>query len=457
MSWTRRKFLRTAALAGASLCGPRPALARGTSADAIVVGAGLSGLAAAKDLKDQGLSVLVLEAAGSAGGRTKLVGLGASLSVDLGGMWIHGWRGNPLTALVRQGGARLQTFDWDSGPTYFAEGSVLGARELAADERRLARALSFARSWSGKLSSDAPLAGGFETFAARARLTADQRLALDGEIYSNVTLDYAASPSELSAWWWDEGREFGGGDCLVEGGLGALASSLAAGLLVTTNAVVEEIDSTGSQPRVRLRGGEELSAGAVLVTVPLGVLKAGSIRFVPALPARKITAIGRLGFGSYHKAFFLFEPGVALPPGPVIRLRHGGGLWSEWCNLTGFLGKPVLMALNAGDAARQAEQMSDSEVAQSGCDFLRRFTGLPTAAPTAVLSTRWGADPLTRGAYSFSAVDSGPHDRRALAEPLPGGVHFAGEAASVDYPSTAHGALLSGRAAARRILAGFRF
>jgi monoamine oxidase len=81
---------------------------------------------------------------------------------------------------------------------------------------------------------------------------------------------------------------------------------------------------------------------------------------------------------------------------------------------------------------------------------------LPIVAPTAVVSTRWGADPLTRGSYSFSAVDSGPHDRRVLAESLPGGVHFAGEAVSVDYPSTAHGALLSGRAAARRILAGPR-
>jgi monoamine oxidase len=215
---------------------------------------------------------------------------------------------------------------------------------------------------------------------------------------------------------------------------------------------VEQIDWFAQPNRVVLRGGEELQSRAVLVTIPLGALKAESVRFVPSLPARKIKAINRLGFGSYHKAFFLFDEGAELPPGPIIRMRNDGGLWSEWCNLSGYLGKPVLMALNGGSAARQAEGMSDGEIVQSACGFLQRFTGVRIPEPRAVVSTRWGRDPLTRGAYSFSTVGSGPRDRRALAEALPGGVYFAGEAASVDYPATAHGALLSGREAARRIL-----
>ncbi len=44
------------------------------------------------------------------------------------------------------------------------------------------------------------------------------------------------------------------------------------------------------------------AAEAALVTVPLGVLKKGSINFQPPLPSRKQEAIDRMGFGILNKA-----------------------------------------------------------------------------------------------------------------------------------------------------------
>lgn len=435
----------------ASVC-PRLWAARRHRADVLIVGAGLSGLAAARELSGAGLKTLTLEATDTIGGRTKLARLGGITSVDSGAMWIHGWRGNPLTSLARTAGAELYPFDWDDGPTFTGAARLLDSAQIAEGERMLRRALDFARRWSGELSADAPLSEGLDLFARREKLGPAERLALAAETYSSITLDCAAPPTDLSAWWWDEGKEFGGGDRLVRGGLGSLAAVLAEDLAVRTNAVVEVIDRSGSSPRVRLRDGEELAAAAVLVTLPLGVLKTGSVRFFPDLPETTKSAIQRLGFGSYQKTFLLFDKGTAFPPGQVIRHRTDGEPWSEWCDLSEFLGLPVLMALNAGPAARKVEAMSETKMARSAVDALRRFTGVKLPEPRAVLGTRWGAEPFTRGAYSYAAVGAGPGQRRHLGEALPGMVYFAGEATSVHHPSTAHGALLSGRRAAHQIM-----
>jgi monoamine oxidase len=403
-------------------------------------------------LSKVGLKTVVLEASAAVGGRTKLARLGGVASVDSGAMWIHGRHGNPLTELARTAGADLYPFDWDDGPTFDFSARRLDAAQIAAGDRILRGALDFSRGWSGELSKDAPLSEGLDLFARRERLGPAERMVLAAEAYSSITLDHAAPPADLSAWWWDEGKEFGGGDCLVRGGLGALAATLAADLEVRTGSVVELIDSSGSSPRIRLRDGAELTAAVVLVTLPLGVFKSGSVRFIPDLSEKKKSAIKGLGFGSYQKTFLLFDERPKIPSGQVIRNRTDGDPWSEWCDLSDFLGLPVVMALNAGPAAREVEAMSDNQMARSAADALRSFTGVKIPAPRAVLGTRWGAEPFIRGAYSYAAVGSGPDQRRHLGEPLPGGVYFAGEATSVDYPSTAHGALLTGRAAARRII-----
>jgi monoamine oxidase len=421
----------------------------------LVVGAGLSGLAAARTLVAGGARVILLEAAPRSGGRARLARLGGAVAVDEGAMWIHGWQGNPMTALARAQGAACREFNWDDGLTFRAPGQAMDEAEVAAGERLLEEGLQYSRGWAENLSRDAPLRDGLRAFERRRKLDAGSRVTLAAEVHSSISLDYGAGPGELSAWWWDEGKEFAGGDSLVAGGLGGLAEAAAAGLDVRTGALVVEIGTRDGSPYVLTGDGTRWSAQSVLVTLPLGVLQAGAVRFVPRWPQRKRIALGRLGFGLLQKVFLLFDEHSALPVEQVWRARGGEPdfAWTEWCNLTSFLGRPVLMALNAGRVGRQIETMDDAAVTAAAMESLRRMSGRAFPAPRAVLSTRWGSDPLIRGAYSFAAVGSGPDDRKALAEPLPGGIYFAGEATSVDYPATAHGAWLSGQTAAREILA----
>ena len=86
-------------------------------------------------------------------------------------------------------------------------------------------------------------------------------------------------------------------------------------------------------------------------------------------------------------------------------------------------------------------------------ELKRTFKGVSIPNPTATAITRWGSDPFSMGAYSFPGIGSPRTDIVALAAPVGTSLYFAGEATNADYPSTVHGAFLSGMREARNIIA----
>ncbi len=109
--------------------------------------------------------------------------------------------------------------------------------------------------------------------------------------------------------------------------------------------------------------------------------------------------------------------------------------------------------------AAERERLSDADLTALVLEEVKRMFATATIipAPSAVVITRWTADPYSRGAYSYCRVGS-PYeaDIRALGAAVGSSLYFAGEATSVDYPSTVHGALLSGQRAAKQVLAASR-
>ncbi len=418
----------------------------------VVIGAGIAGLAAADMLVRAGFQVTVLEARDRIGGRIHTSLAWPDLPMDLGASWIHGLEGNPATALARDAGASWVTSSYGSARLTIApELAALGARDAGAGgaERLFEQALE--RAW--ELDGDISVQAALDAVAPPGSLDPVRQAQLDHYVNGTYEQEYAGSASALSAWHLDDGAAFGGEDGFFPQGYGQLTAHLARGLDVRLGQVVRAVRWRRSTVRVELADGAVVEAEHVVVTVPLGVLKAGAIAFDPPLPAARQQAISRLGMGLLNKLCLRFDR--VLWPADADWHEHltaTKGDWSQWFSLGKVDATPVLVAFTAADHAETVERMDDAAIVAAAMARAREMWGAGVPDPLAWQITRWRSDPFARGSYSFHAVGSSPADRRALGTPVDGRLFFAGEATSADYYATVHGALISGRRAAAQIM-----
>jgi monoamine oxidase len=425
-------------LMGASLSLPFIAEARAQPARVVVIGAGLAGLAAAQALKAKGFAPLVLEARERIGGRVHTSTLWPDLPMDLGASWIHGVSGNPMTELARAAGARFVATDFDADQTIGPDGTTIEP-DLSRAEAIVSRALKAAQRRDADVSVARAVMEGADWKAATP---ADQRL-VRHVINSTLEQEYGGAASALSAWYGDEGEEFDGDDAIFPGGYGQIAQYLAKGLDIRLGQPVEEV----APGRVTLASGEAMAAERIIISVPLGVLKAGDLRFARPLADRRAKAIESLQMGLLNKTWLRFEE-VAWP-GDVDWFEWLGpraGVWAEWVSLARVLKAPVLVGFNAADEAREMETLDDRATIASAHEALRAMFGARFPAPVAAQATRWGQDRWTHGAYSFNPVGMRPDQRDALfGTDWDGALGFCGEACSSRHFGTTHGAVMTGR------------
>jgi monoamine oxidase len=450
-------------------------LSRGdTAADVVIVGAGLAGLTAARELERADAAVLVIEAQDRVGGRT-MAGLVAGTTVEMGGQWI-GPGQRRIIALARDLGV-------ETSPTHLPGGTVFyeGGRRSEYEEDgeipfsdpaalcevedafgalgELARGVPADAPWRAKNAAE--LDGQtLETWKLGHTQSSGARFYFDLAVESL----YACEPRDVS----------------LLGVLADIASSGSFEGLFEIEASAEEYRFVGGAQEISVRLAEGLKgrvilgspvqrivqgegavlvesdrasvrAGAVIVTVPPALR--GRIEYVPALGPMHDGLSQRMPMGAVIKCHAVYETPFWREAGLNGRTESDTGPCRITCDnsfptedagvLTGFI---------LGSDAREWGRREKGDRERAVLECFARYFGEKALNPLGYAETDWGAEVYSRGGYAGVPtpgvlLDHGP----ALQEPV-GRVHWAGAETASEWSGYMEGAVASGERAAREVL-----
>lgn len=426
----------------------------------LVIGAGVSGLAAAKALASAGVTVEILEARDHIGGRVHTIrDPGTGAHVELGAEFVHG-RPPDLLNIARAAGLKLVRVSGTHcsmragkpvpRPDLWPKVDALLGRmaDPSVPDQTFARFLSHAKADAETKRLAKRYVEGFN--AARANRISTRALAVESRAAEAIQGDRAFRITEgfrsIPEWLWRE----------CDPRRVRLHLGMAVFRLEWRRGRVEAHARAAGETR-------KFTAERAVITVPLGVLKAGrgyrgKIRFVPEAPEIR-GAIARLEMGHAARVSFVFLPGFrqtqrAFCDAGFVHSGGGESLPTWWISYEKQY--TIVTAWAGGTRAERLTGMNGQALANRALGSLARLLGVKRPAIEVDLENwythHWGNDPFARGAYSYADV-GGQEARRVLAVPVNDTLYFAGEAAEWEgHSGTVHGAIAAGGRAAAQIL-----
>lgn len=426
----------------------------------IVAGAGLAGLAAARDLEFAGARVTVIEARERVGGRVHTVrGLGA-LHAEAGADLIEAEQQHVLdlakavglkTVRILRGGFGFYGPDARERRRLFSAQSTFEevARRLRgeiadyclADKRwDSAVAVSLARRSVADWLRTQPRG---TSFASHVKGLRGFFLADPEELSLIAVVDQFASGDTPGA-----GRMFriaDGNDALPR----AVAERLRGRVLLGSELTRVTQDERGVRVSIEDRSGRrELASDYLVVALPATTLR--NIAFEPAMPFHQARAIRSLKYGAATRMLLQFTSAFWRSRGRPRAFGTDLPTGAVWDATEGQIGGAVLSLLAGGRASRELHQIIDQE-GEAGVVRRLAWLGRPSTLVTARV-VRWESDPWSLGGYAYFDPSFDPRLRECLWRPF-GRVVFAGEHTSVRWQGYMNGAIESGKRAAAEVRA----
>jgi len=437
----------------------------------VIIGAGAAGLAAARALHEAGVDVEVLEARDRIGGRVfTITDPQTPRPIELGAEFIHG-QAPELQQLLDE--ASLVAADvcgtrWKPTPS--------GLRPLTGFWDRLDRAM--------RLLDGGPKGGPYDRATDRSfddiirRRPGGRRLASERTLARQYVEGFHAADLRLvSAQALAEGGS--PGDDIRErrlahvvDGYSRVIDWLAAPVTsrIRLSSIVTAVRWKARRVVVEVARRKPISARAAIITIPLGVLQSppdgrGAIAFDPELRA-KAHALEHLAMGAavrvalrLNERFWASERFAQTHAAEGIErmsfLQTTDNDFPTWWTTYPFIA-PLIVGWSGGPKARTLLEQPASVVTDRAIEALARQCGITKRRMRSMVEAawmhNWVHDPFARGAYSYQMV-GGVDAPAALARPLAGTLFFAGEATDTEGATgTVHGAIASGRRAAKQAL-----
>jgi monoamine oxidase len=407
-------------------------VASSSDTEVVIIGGGAAGIAAARRIADARLDCLLVEARSRLGGRAWTVN--SEFPIDLGCGWLHSADRNPWCEAAEVQGRSIDK----TPPPWMRRSAPIGFPPSEQDAFLRAHREFYERLDS--LSEDKPDVAAATFLEPRGRWNA-----LINAVSTYVS---GAELDRVSARDFDRYADSGVNWRVVEG-YGTVIATHGRGLPAMLGCPVRLIDRRGRRLRIETPNGA-ITANAAIVTVPTPVLAEERIVFIPPLPEKTEAALG-LPLGLADKLFLSLSDAEEFDKesrlfGHTDRSRTGV------YHLRPF-GRPQIEAYFGGRLAAELEAGGDGAFVDYAVSELVGLLGSDFASRVRPLKLHsWAIDPFSRGSYSY-ALPGKAECRAALAAPVDDRLFFAGEACSRSDYSTAHGAYLTGVAAAEQVIA----